>query len=269
MSPGLVDWSRPWWRDWRAWVQPVWEDWKDWGDRQGGAAAKGHGGAPLHEVLNRYSREVPVRFVPQSELPHGQPYEDFIFRQRQVPTRDNLHDLFNGCCWSRFPLTKTRLNALQAEVIGCEGVGARRGPVRDALTLFDENALLLQVPPRLWEALRQHDWTTVLVEHRQDWLGPQGIRTVVFGHALLEKLCQPYKSITAHAYWIDPALPRDDQAWDAWLAARLQASHLVTKPFQPLPVMGIPGWCESNAQPHFYADVQVFRPVSQARPTPP
>jgi hypothetical protein len=210
-----------------------------------------------------------------------------------------LHDLFNACCWYRFPQTKLRLNALQAEVIGRDGVSATRGPLRDALTLFDENVLLLQVSSELWDALCAHDWPTLLVKHRSDWCAtglmpdPDGhsragtalqcasptestsnhfstltsiasessiIRPVVFGHALLEKLCQPYKAVTAHAFWVDPELPATEAAWDAWLAQRLDASFMATKPFQPLPVLGIPGWCEDNADPLFYDDAQVFRP---------
>lgn len=278
------DASRPWWHDWQPWVKPVWHDWRSLALRGGVAAPR------LCAVLNRHATQAPVEFVAQAALPSGQSYEGFIFERRQVPTRDNLHDLFNGCCWSRFPRTKARLNALQADVIDRQGVGATRGPLRDALTLFDENALLLQASRPLWNALTQHDWNTLLVAHRQDWCpaglalqadtggnasGPASlavpsppvvnaahvIRPVVFGHALLEKLCQPYKSITAHAYWMDPDLPPHEEAWDAWLATRLEASHMVTKPFQPLPVMGIPGWCDANANPDFYADAQVFRPL--------
>jgi hypothetical protein len=88
----------------------------------------------------------------------------------------------------------------------------------------------------------------------------QVIRPVVFGHALLEKLCQPYKAVTAHAFWVDPELPATESAWDAWLAQRLEASFMSTKPFQPLPVLGIPGWSGDNADPTYYDDVQVFRP---------
>jgi hypothetical protein len=279
------DWSQPWWQDWRAWVEPVWSEWH----RRAGPHAVDS--AVLPEVLNRHTPASPVRFVPQLALPEGQSYEGFIFQHQQVPTRDNLHDLFNGCCWRRFPRTKARLNVLQGEAIDRDGVGARRGPLRDALTLFDENVLLLQVPTSLWEALRRHDWATVLVRHRHDWCpagltpgqdrapsdvfsGSQNmsamappsrkfpIRPVVFGHALLEKLCRPYKSVTAHAFWVDPALPPTDAAWDDWLARRLEASFMATKPFQPLPVMGIPGWCEDNAHPSFYEDAQVFRPMN-------
>jgi hypothetical protein len=260
------DWSRPWWQDWRPWVEPAWGAWQE--------AAQRHapGDSLLPDVLNRLGEGAPVRFVPQSALPEGESYEGFIFQQRQVPTRDNLHDLFNACCWRRFPLTKARLNALQAEVIGREGVGTTRGPLRDALTLFDENVLLLQSTPAMWDALQRHDWRTLLVTQRDDWcsagLCPDTaertapVRPVVFGHALLEKLCQPYKAVTAHVFWVDPSLPASEPAWDAWLAERLTAPFMATKPFQPLPVLGIPGWCVDNAQPSFYDDVRVFRPLS-------
>jgi hypothetical protein len=233
--------------------------WSEWHHQ---LAKQAHDTTCLPGVLNRVDPSSPVRFVPQAALAQGQSYESFIFTQRQVPTRDNLHDLFNACCWRRFPRTKSRLNALQADVIGREGVRAKRGPLRDALTLFDENVLLLQAPPVLWEALQQRDWHKLLVTHRQDWSQAGQVHAVVFGHALLEKLCQPYKSVTAHAFWIDPQIPATDIAWDAWLAERLDASFMTTKPFQPLPVMGIPGWCEDNADPAFYADVEVFRPLS-------
>ncbi len=254
------DWTRPWWSDWQTWVEPVWSDWHLQGPH-GDSTAAG-----LFAVLNRHVGQGPVQFVPQSALPADQSYEGFIHSTHQVPTRDNLHDLFNGCCWARFPRTKTRLNVLQAEVIDRDGVGATRGPLRDALTLFDENALLLQAPPALWDALTQHDWTTLMVAHRQAWGASRGLRPIVFGHALLEKLCRPYKSITAHAYWIAPDVPWNDAAWDEWLAHRLSAAHMATKPFQPLPVMGIPGWSEANACADFYADASVFRPLPTRSP---
>ena len=64
----------------------------------------------------------PVRFVSQSHLPDGQAYEQFIFDTQTVPTRDNLHDFFNGVCWLTFPKTKTKLNQLQAEQLAIDGV---------------------------------------------------------------------------------------------------------------------------------------------------
>ena len=62
----------------------------------------------------------PLRAVPQAALPEGVAYEAFIADRSSVPTRENLHDFFNGLCWLRFPLTKQRLNQLQAAEIAME-----------------------------------------------------------------------------------------------------------------------------------------------------
>ena len=198
-----------------------------------------------------------VEFVSQGELPTDIAYEAFIYSHKRVPTRDNLHDFFNGLCWLRFPKTKSGLNLLQAQEITSQGVGATRGPLRDALTLFDENVLLLQSSDALWQALQDRDWIKLFVQLRDEW---QAAHIVTFGHALLEKLVTPYKSITAHVYRIASDVDaQDDQALDDWLASNLQPNFLATKPFLPLPVLGIPGWWPENKDASFYADTQVFR----------
>jgi Protein of unknown function (DUF3025) len=201
----------------------------------------------------------PVRFVPQSDLPPGEAYERFIFDTGCVPTRENLHDFFNGLCWLRFPQTKQRLNRLQAAEIAAAGVREVRGPVRDALTLFDENAALLQAPEPLWDALIERDWQRLFVGMRPLWAQA---RLVLFGHALLEKLVTPYKAITAHVLRepVPMDLGDDLAAWDAWLAPALSAPVLAAKPFTPLPVAGVPGWWSPNEEAGFYADTDVFRP---------
>ena len=204
-------------------------------------------------------RPAPVRFVPQSALPPGQAYEQFIFDTRTVPTRDNLHDLFNGLCWMQFPLTKTRLNQLQAEQLAIAGVQNLRGAVRDALTVFDENAAFLQAPPPLWDALQARDWRRLFVTLRPMWVQA---RLTLFGHALLEKLVSPRKPITAHVYLAPVAMDlivSADQL-DAVVAASLSADILKTKPFVPLPVLGVPGWWAENENFSFYDDPKVFRP---------
>ena len=198
-----------------------------------------------------------VEFVPQSKLPADIAYEAFIFSHKRIPTRDNLHDFFNGLCWLRFPQTKLRLNFLQAQEIASQGVNATRGSLRDALTLFDENVLLLQTSDDLWHALQTRDWTKLFGELRDEW---QGAHIVIFGHALLEKLVAPYKSITAHVFRIARDVDaKDEQALDDWLSNNLQPEHLATKPYLPLPVLGIPGWWPQNEDLSFYSDTQVFR----------
>jgi len=220
-------------------------------------------GIPLPQALTQRIGGAGPRFVPQAELPEGVAYESFIFETGCVPTREGWHDFFNGLVWMHFPATKRLLNRLQAAEIGQAGVGHVRGPVRDALTLFDENAALLQAPAELWHALLARDWRRLFVDLRPLWAQA---RLVLFGHALAEKLVSPYKSITGHVYRspVPPELGGDLVAWDHWLAARLTASELATKPFTPLPVLGVPGWWPANEDPAFYADPQVFRPPRSA-----
>jgi hypothetical protein len=199
----------------------------------------------------------PLRFVPAASAPPDEAYEAFIFRTGRVPTRDNLHDLFNGLAWLRFPEVKRRLNALQAAQIARCGIGATRGPLRDALTLFDENGAVLDAPDVLWEALVARDWRRLFVTERAAW---REARLVVFGHALIEKLVQPRKAFTAHllrAPGAAPSLAIDDHEA---MAAALDPAHLAAKPFVPLPVLGVPGWCSQNEKFSFYDDPLVFRP---------
>lgn len=240
-----IDWAQPWFSPWQHPGEQVAQD-----------AQRSYSVA---QALNHITRD--VQFVAQSELPATQAYEDFIFQHGRVPTRDGLHDFFNGLCWHRFPLTKQRLNALQAAEIARQGVGATRGPVRDALTLFDENAVLLQLPDALWQALQARDWRSLLVDQRAQW---QHVHIVLFGHALLEKLVTPYASITGHVYRIAADVDAShDAALDAWLSTDLQPEKLATKPFEPLPVLGVPGWWLANEAPGFYDNTQVFRPKNR------
>lgn len=236
-----IDWERPW-------LDP----WREPGQRVAQAVAAGAG---LPEALN-HERAAPVRFVPQSELPPGEAYERYIFNSCNCPTREGLHDFFNGLCWMRFPQTKKRLNQLQAAEIAAAGIAPLRGPVRDALTVFDENAAFLLAPQPLWDALIARDWPLLFVGLRPLWAEAQ---LVLFGHALLEKLVYPRKTITAHVYRAQPAIDSIAEL-DAWVACDLNAAKLAGKPFTPLPVLGVPGWWQENQDFSFYDDGTVFRP---------
>ena len=55
------------------------------------------------------------------------------------------------------------------------------------------------------------------------------------------------------------ALGADLAAWDRWLADDLAPAVLATKPFTPLPVLGVPGWWAANEEATFYDDPSVFR----------
>lgn len=241
MSLSAIDWAQPWLAPYRARGEAV-------------AQAVQQASSVAAALSASRPENAPV-FVPQDALPAGQAYEAHIFETRTVPTRDNLHDFFNGLVWLAFPHTKRRLNQLQASEIARRGVATVRGPLRDALTLFDENGALLDAPPVLWQALVERDWQRLFVTERARW---QEARLWVFGHALLEKLVTPRKPITAHVLRtpVGTAAAFDDAA----LAGALDAAWLATKPFAALPVLGVPGWCAQNASPAFYADAQVFRP---------
>ena len=130
-----------------------------------------------------------------------------------------------------------------------------RGPVRNALTVLDENGALLDAPPAIWHALLARDWLRLFVTLRPLW---REARLVLFGHALLEKLVQPRKTIVAHVYAAPIAITSIAEA-DRWLANTLCVDMLARKPFAPLPVLGIPGWCAANEDPAFYGDSQAFR----------
>lgn len=231
-------------------------------------------------ALNRVAQErnihnylgLPLNFVAQAELPAAMAYEAFIGSSGKVPTRDNLHDFLNALIWLSFPAIKARLNALQAAELARAGTlsGSKpRGAARDAATIFDENAALLLVRDNaagqaLVTALRSHQWTEAFIGQRDVFGEDAEVR--LFGHALLEKLVRPYKAITAHTLVISaPAFyfALDEDARRDWIDRQIdvdlaQHGSLVGR-LTPLPVLGIPGWCDGQDR-DFYADSAVFRP---------
>lgn len=215
--------------------------------------------------------------IPQESLPDGVQYEAHIYATGGIPTRDNLHDFFNALMWLRFPHIKKILNHLQAVEINnradlSQSGGqnsnqqiSQRGRQRDAATLFDENAALwICSDSSLTLALQQHSWTDIFLTRREDL--KNHCEVMVFGHALLEKLINPYKAITAHAWvvhvdeeWLSQT---DSQRWqqvDQLVSQRLQQGFNA-RDFAPLPVLGLPNWSEGQ-DINFYADQQVFRPL--------
>lgn len=261
-----IDWAQPWFRPFAPYGTAL------AAALQGGADLRASLGDMAARLALRNACGVPLRFVPQAELPAGTAYESHIFATGAVPTRDNLHDFFNALVWLHFPRSKRVLNRLQAHAIAATGVQSRRGSLRDAATLFDENAILfLSADSGLESVLRGFGWEHLFVARRSVWVGGaetggegEGARCTVvpFGHALLEKLVRPYKALTAHAWPL--AVPPEAGAalpgsLDDAVCASLEAAELHSGRFAPLPVLGIPGWCEANRDPAYYADTSVFR----------
>jgi hypothetical protein len=258
-----IDWQRPWLAPFRPIASRILQA-SEWRAALNAEAAT---------IGLRNHRGLPIRFVLQQCLPPDVPYERFISDTGCVPTRENLHDFFNALVWLTYPKIKTRLNALQAselEKLSRPVVGERaksatdRGRLRDAATIFDENAALMMTSDAsLTDALRAHNWHEVFIRRRHAF--GQQCELQLFGHALIEKLVSPYKAITAHV-WLVPVgamfFEMPEQGRRAWIddaIASQLTGGLTMADFTPLPVLGVPGWwsCQDEA---FYADAVVFRP---------
>ncbi len=225
-------------------------------------------------------RGLPIKFVPQANLPPECPYETFISETGSVPTRQNLHDFLNALMWLSYPKVKARLNELQAAEILKASIATKinhqvtkhaRGRLRDAATIFDENAALMIVADESQiEALREHRWHQVFVQNRTTFGHTWDVN--LFGHALMEKLVTPYKSITAHAFIVrvDKTFFTQSQEQRMRLldhqVSRNLSDNLSTADFTPLPVLGVPGWWPHQID-EFYNDASVFRPKKKLHPS--
>lgn len=193
-------------------------------------------------------------------------YELRIRDHARVATRaGDWHDYFNALVWHVFPLAKATINTLHCADIDRAGV-SRRGPLRDALTLFDEcGVLVVSSEVDLLDDLRAHRWEQVFWDSRQRLL-PR-VRFLVFGHATLDALRAPFPGLCAKALYREVAagwfdLARADALIEAdrWLARWLDrmACRLAPASFAPLPIMGVPGVTPENADPVYYRDPSQF-----------
>ena len=204
-------------------------------------------------------------------------YESFIGTTGNIPTRDNLHDLFNGSIWLTFPKTKALLNYYHMLEINQQGIGASRGRVRDTITVFDENgAILVTAESSIGEALIDFNWQESLVAPRDKWDNSKQSNNqsqaavYIFGHALLEKLLHPRKALCAHSIVINVtqdffALSLSerinllDQKVADYMDALLSQPDVTPRKLSPLPILGVPHYWAENANSSFYDDSHVFR----------
>lgn len=220
---------------------------------------------PIYNHQNK-----PIDFVVQDDLPAHTAYESFIAHTGKVPTRDNFHDLLGGLIWLNFPKTKAAFNRLHQQDIDQVGIQNTRTPLRNALTLFDENGgIVVSSDLSVLQALQRFDWQDALYAQRHSW---QDHRSEFFpiGHALLEKLITPRKAITSHVLlihttpeWFVQSSYQQRADLDNFISRWLWRVDFMPKMLQPLPVMGIPGFCAQGSD--FYADKAVFRDNRQAR----
>lgn len=238
----------------------------------------------------RLESGLPVRFVDATQV-DGAPYETIVAETGCVPTRragvGMLHDWLNALCWLRWPAIKARLNRLQAAAIRATGVGEARGPLRDAITLFDESGALFVSGDR--DALaswRRFDWQALFIDGRAGFA--QRVRVLVVGHAVLEKLLDPYTAICAQTLAVDRASGEASGGFaesracdpgagnldlegagldelDRRVARMIDASSFGRDRLAPLPLLGVPGWWPASEEPGFYNDPKVFRHGRQRR----
>lgn len=152
------------------------------------------------------------------------------------------------------------INAQHAAILeeGGEGEAKRRGPARDALTVFDEGGVIVATDDRaLTQLIVDFEWKELFWRRRQELRARA--RFLAFGHALYEKGLDPYIGMVAKTVFVASAL-------DAAAADRLLAAHFSDrsrfpspKAMAPMPVLGVPGWHPGNSVESFYDDARHFR----------
>jgi Protein of unknown function (DUF3025) len=197
-------------------------------------------------------------------------YEPRLYLRGELQVREgNWHDLFNVLVWLAFPLAKAALNqrhygALMAQ----RAAGApNRGPVQDALTLFDEGGVIVaSSDEELLACLRDWRWKELFWEHRARLV--RRMSFTLFGHAIYEKALRPFIGITSRGILlkVEPELfaaPPVEQlaVLDTRIAGYLADASRVTatRELAVVPVLGVPGWCADNNVESFYDNTDYFR----------
>ena len=215
------------------------------------------------------ARGMPVRFVAPREDGERSYYELRIADSGEVETRSgSWHDLFNALAWIAYPRAKSAINAQHAALLAERGEleARRRGPERDALTLFDEGGVAVAVRDR--EAARlivDFEWKELFWRRRARLA--RDCAFFAFGHALFEKALDPFVGIVAKTVFLDvddgffaldegSRLARVDEMLAAHFAER--ARFPSPRAMAPLPVLGVPGWHLAQDEA-FYDDPVHFR----------
>ncbi len=225
-----------------------------------------HGGAPL-------------RFVAQSgkAAAFEDKYEARIYLKGEVQIRaGNWHDLFNALVWLTFPRAKAALNERHYLALRQQHATGEpdRGPLQDALTLFDEGGVIVVASDGgLLQELREFRWKELFWRHRARV--ESAMRCYLFGHALYEKALQPYTGMTGRGllfqvgkdFFTAPMTVQLERV-DAMLEQRLLDTGALetTRELAPLPILGMPGWYSGNEHEPYYDNLDYFRPGRSGRP---
>ena len=248
---------------------PAFAPYRELIDALGLARARSSPAADCLDALNALAaarcttqaRGLPLRFFAPDGRLSARDYETHILQTGQVPTRaDTWHDVLNALVWLRFPRFKAALNAAHGRAIVQE-TDTRRGRRRDALTVLDESGVwVISRDPALPRLLIERDWQTLFWDRRHDV--ETAMQFVVVGHALLEKARAPYPAMTGKCLTLMSDV-LDPDVGDTLAVAALAAID-TPRQLTPLPVQGIPGWDDANADAAYYANREIFRPARNA-----
>ena len=206
---------------------------------------------------------MPLRFIAPREHSDTarRDYEPRIARTGEVKTRaQNWHDLFNALAWVTFPRAKAAINAQHVSILQERGEAEakRRGPERDALTLFDESGVIVATDDAvLTQLMLDFQWKELFWRRREQLA--QRARFFTFGHALYEKALAPYIGMVAKTVFVPFAADAGEA--DALLAEHFRDRSRFPRAgsMAPMPVLGVPGWDERNRDEAFYDDESHFR----------
>jgi hypothetical protein len=220
------------------------------------------------QIVTRSGKK--VYFVPavSGKQYFEQKYESKIYLTGQVQTRtENWHDFFNALVWQIFPRAKSALNQLhyQTQLIESINKTKHRSILRDAVTHIDESGVIVVSSKKtLIQLLRNFEWKHLFWREREAVLS--SMRFFVFGHGLYEKALNPYIGMTGKGI----VFIVDEAFFKQALLDQLQSIDLLLEPFlleslssssdlTPIPLLGYPGWAESNNKEAYYENKKYFR----------
>ena len=221
----------------------------------------------------RVSNGKRLRLVRQGPRPSvlEEKYEARTCLHGELQVRENnLHDTFNVLVWLAFPRAKAALNARHFAALKEQAAAgaANRGPVQDALTLFDEGGIVVASDDEeLLASLREWRWKELFWTSRARLAAR--MQFMLFGHAVYEMALEPFLGNTSRGILlkVDPELlaapPRERLAEiDARLAAHIAdpGRILATRELAVVPILGVPGWHPDNEREKFYDNTDYFKP---------
>ncbi|MEK6591933.1 MAG: DUF3025 domain-containing protein [Pseudomonadota bacterium] len=221
---------------------------------------------------------MPLRFVAPARrsVRLEDKYEARIYLNGEVQVRPaNWHDFMNALVWLTFPLAKAALNARHyCALLDQQSAGtSNRGPLQDALTLFDEGGVIVAAGDAgLLRLLREFSWKELFWHNRA--CVESSMRFYLFGHALYEKALSPYTGLTGRGIFLEvnedffeTGITAQTARLDALLEKRLfdTGAWRTTRELAPVPILGVPGWCADNECAAYYDNTGYFRPGRDGR----